>query len=1130
MWDVDMAGPEGREPDFTALIAGLAALRESRLQQLPSDRALASAAAVSPTTIGCWLRGERFPQEIGQLLTVVRAVRGQAGGLAREPVVAALLDEQQWRRAYRAEARRLADGTSAAVRAGQGRAVLERMRPGRPLAEVTDPFAFDLEVHRAIDSPAAGLPELPAYVEREHDRALAEVVTLAAAGSSRIAVLVGGSSTGKTRALWEALRLLRKQDGPWRLWHPIDPTRPDGVLAQLTDVTPHTVIWLNEAQEYLAPEPLGEQVAAGLRDLLRDPERAPALVLATLWPDHWDALTTRSMPDRHSQSRELLNGHKIKLPDAFTPADLTALAEIAGRDPRLGEAAKNAQDGQITQYLAGVPVLLDRYQDASPAIRSLIDAAMDARRLGSGLRIPLAWLAEATPGYLTEAEWDQTSDDWLEQALIYVTRPCNGIPGILTRVRTGSPRNQRTCHAGIGQPTQTEQGPLYRLADYLDQHSRRHRAEIIPPLGFWTAAATHGHPTDLKRLGDAAWNCGLYRDAAQLHKHATAHGHPQAAVPLIRGLHAIHPTDLRPAQWAATHVAFDDPDATAWLLDNLQRMGADEQAAALATRAIAHVALDNPGAVAGLLSSLREAGVDGQLAALLSRNPATHVALDDPDAVARLLDGLRKAGAGVGADGQLAALLSRNPATHVALHDPYRVAMLLDGLRKAGAGVGADGQLAALLSRNPATHVALHDPYRVAMLLDSLQRAGAEEQVAALATRAVAHVALDDPDAVTMLLVNLRSMGADEQVAALATRAVAHVAIGDPYAVTMLLSSLQRAGVKEQVTALLARNPAQNVAPYDLHGVAMLLDSLREAGAEEQVAALATRAVVHVAADDPYAVATLLDCLREAGREEQVSALLARNPARHVAADDPDSVAMLLDSLREAGAEEQVAALLARNPAAHAALDDPYMVTMLMDSLWGVGAEEQVAALVARNPAGHVTLDAPFKVTMLLDSLREAEANEQVAALATRVAVHGDLDDAHGVSTLLDSLREAGANEQVAALLARNPAAHVALNDPDGVVRLLESLQRVGADEQAAALATRTAAHIALGSPYVVTLLLDSMREVGATEQVAALVTRLPAMGFFAQFIEVSDDKEQFRFGLESNGDIASSWSWEDLE
>ena len=104
---------------------------------------------------------------------------------------------------------------------------------GWPLAEVTDPFA--LEVHRPVqpEDPQPGLPALPAYVPREHDTELGRVVRAAAEGRSGIAVLVGGSSTGKTRACWEALQLLRDRPEPWRLWHPIDPSRPDAALREL---------------------------------------------------------------------------------------------------------------------------------------------------------------------------------------------------------------------------------------------------------------------------------------------------------------------------------------------------------------------------------------------------------------------------------------------------------------------------------------------------------------------------------------------------------------------------------------------------------------------------------------------------------------------------------------------------------------------------------------------------------------------------------------------------------------------------------------------------------------------------------------------------------------------------------
>ena len=70
----------------------------------------------------------------------------------------------------------------------------------------------------------------------------------------------------------------------------------------------------------------------------------------------------------------------------------------------------------MIQFLAGAPELLARYRNAPPAARALIDAAMDARRLGMGAGLPQAFLEAAAPGYLTDAEWDALGEDWLQQA------------------------------------------------------------------------------------------------------------------------------------------------------------------------------------------------------------------------------------------------------------------------------------------------------------------------------------------------------------------------------------------------------------------------------------------------------------------------------------------------------------------------------------------------------------------------------------------------------------------------------------------------------------------------------------------------------------------------------------------
>jgi hypothetical protein len=87
-------------------------------------------------------------------------------------------------------------------------------------------------------------------------------------------------------------------------------------------VRPHTVIWLDDAQDYLLTKgsDLGNHDAARLRTLLNDPNRAPVLVLATIWPTAWDQLTrqpTAAANDPHRQARQLLTGRGIHVPPSF---------------------------------------------------------------------------------------------------------------------------------------------------------------------------------------------------------------------------------------------------------------------------------------------------------------------------------------------------------------------------------------------------------------------------------------------------------------------------------------------------------------------------------------------------------------------------------------------------------------------------------------------------------------------------------------------------------------------------------------------------------------------------------------------------------------------------------------------
>ncbi|MFI0452695.1 helix-turn-helix domain-containing protein [Actinomadura sp. 6N118] len=347
-----MGTDPGRIADRSDLHEALAGLREAAGL---SYQELATEAGTVPATVHGMCAGTAFPR--WSTLQPVLAVLG-----VPQAELAA------WKRAHQRARRPVEQGA------------------GRPLEEVTDPFA--LKVHRPItpgDHAAGGrsrLAELPAYVPRAHDAELADVVGRAAAGTSGMVVLVAGSSSGKTRACWEALEGLR-QEGGWRLWHPPDPNRPGAALAELERVAPYTVVWLNESQEYLGGE-AGERVAAGLRTLLGDAGRGPVLVLGTLWPEHHQELTARS----GSPVTQLLDGRVIEVPQVFAGADLDAVRAAAERDPYLRQALERADDQQITQYLAGGPALIERLGVAPEGAKQVMWAAMDARRLQRTLPKP----------------------------------------------------------------------------------------------------------------------------------------------------------------------------------------------------------------------------------------------------------------------------------------------------------------------------------------------------------------------------------------------------------------------------------------------------------------------------------------------------------------------------------------------------------------------------------------------------------------------------------------------------------------------------------------------------------------------------------------------------------------------
>ena len=554
------------------------------------------------------------------------------------------------------------------------------------------------------------------------------------------------------------------------------------------------------------------------------------LVLGTLWPQFWDELTGR--PDRRRRSAcsgaELLAGHDITVPSAFTPAQLRR-TQPGGR-PAAGVAAGPAPDGQVTQFLAGVPALLARYRNAPPAARALIDAAMDARRLGSAAALPHALLEAAAPGYLTDDQWDALGEDWLEQALAYAAAPCHGVRGPLTRIR---PRPaSRASGSRAGQYPADGRPAAHCTGSRTTSTSTAARAAApVPPAGILGRRRRSRRAHDQAVLADAAYGRGLYRDAAQLYKNAVS-GNLSAALyladlsgglrtdPALRtGPPPTPPSTTRtawPGSWGACgRRARTSRPPRCWPVTrpptppSATRTAWPDCWTACGRRARTSRPLPWPAGPPPTPPTTTRPRWPGCWTAC-GRRARTSRPLPwpagppptPPTATRTAWPTCWTACGGAGAESSRPPRCwPAVPAAHAALSDPYGVASLLDSLREAG----ADEQAAALLARGPAAQAALSDPYGVASLLDSLREAGADEQAAALLARdPAAHVSLGDEYGVSSLRDSLREAGADEQATALLTRDP--VSLGDPAAVASLLDSLMWVGADEQAAALLARS------------------------------------------------------------------------------------------------------------------------------------------------------------------------------------------------------------------------------------------------------------------------------------------------------------------------------------
>jgi hypothetical protein len=263
---------------------------------------------------------------------------------------------------------------------------------------VSDADPRRLGVHASIQVDGVD-SDLPSYVERDVDGGRRGVRALLARASDRggFVLLVGGSSVGKTRCAYEAVRAVLPD------WWLVHPSSADDIAALAANPRPRTVVWLDEMQRYFG----GERGLTGgvVRRLLTG--ATPVVIVATLWPDRYLRYTETPAyggPDLHGHEREVLElAEVLVVPEMFSVAEQGRAKAAAATDRLLATALDSVGYG-LTQTLAAAPQLVNHWEIAKtvhPYAWAVLLAAADVTTLGAEHPLPEALLRSAAPGYCT---------------------------------------------------------------------------------------------------------------------------------------------------------------------------------------------------------------------------------------------------------------------------------------------------------------------------------------------------------------------------------------------------------------------------------------------------------------------------------------------------------------------------------------------------------------------------------------------------------------------------------------------------------------------------------------------------------------------------------------------------------
>ncbi|MCI4046133.1 hypothetical protein [Streptomyces sp. TRM75563] len=236
-------------------------------------------------------------------------------------------------------------------------------------------------VHRARPGQDGSL--LPPYVPRDIDEELRALLT-AAARDGGLVLVTGDSTSGKTRAAFEALRASLPNH---RVVQPADRSELPAVARAVTCSSEPCVVWLDDLERYLGPGSDSLTPA-----LLRHFAAGTTAVLATMRLRQYETYTADHNSSRDTAGADngthksvLVTARRVDLDRMWSGTELAGARACA--DDRITHALAHHSRHGIAEYLAAGPALLDEWRTAdrpggNPRGAALVATAVDLSRTG----------------------------------------------------------------------------------------------------------------------------------------------------------------------------------------------------------------------------------------------------------------------------------------------------------------------------------------------------------------------------------------------------------------------------------------------------------------------------------------------------------------------------------------------------------------------------------------------------------------------------------------------------------------------------------------------------------------------------------------------------------------------------